>query len=69
MGGEKGRRWDAHFFGLTSWSIYLEPEAGSHPGLHRLEKEGQGEITQEARFRSRSGNCPLEGPKANLRFP
>ena len=65
MGGEKGRRWDAHFFALTSQSMCLEPAPGSYPGLHRLEKEGQGEVRQETRFRLRSSNCTLESPKAN----
>lgn len=65
MGGEKGRRWDGHFFGLTSWPRWLETVTGSLPGLHRLEeKEGQGEVTQEDEFRSGSSSCMLEGPKA-----
>lgn len=55
MGEEKGRRWDAHFFGLTSWPT----AAGSLPGLHSLEKERQGGVTQEAE----SSNCVLEDPK------
>lgn len=43
LGGEKGRRRDAVFFGLTSWPTCLETAVGSFPGLHRLEKkEGQG---------------------------
>lgn len=70
MGGEKGRRWDAVFFGLTSWPRSLETAVSSLPGLHRLKKEGQrevttdAEVTQEAEFRPGRGNCKLGGPKA-----
>lgn len=55
MGGGKGRRRDAVFFGLTSWPACLETAVGSFPGLHRFEKkEGQGledEVTQETEFK------------------
>lgn len=56
--GEKGRRRDAVFLGLTSWPVCLETAVGSFPGLHRFEKkEGQGldmkedEVTQETEFK------------------
>lgn len=65
MGGEKGRRWDAHYFELTSWPKRLETVRGTLPGLRRQEKkEEQGDMEQEDKFRSGSSNCMLEGWKA-----